>query len=74
MQDRNFKYFLKNVADLERTHKNKFVVVHHQKMEAFFDDFDAAYTYAEDNYEDGTYLVQQCSQKATFIKSRRFAG
>ena len=74
MQDKNFRFFLKNIKQLEKAHKNKFVIIHNKEPKNYFNDFNSAYDYAEKNYEDGTYIVQQCSRKATFVNSRRFVG
>jgi len=74
MENENFRFFMQQVKSLEKDHQGEFAVVHKQQIVNFFDNFDDACAYAEENYEDGTYLVQPCAYELNLVKSRRITG
>ena len=74
MRNENFKFFMKQVKSLEINHKGEFALVHKKKIVGFFSNHSEAYKYAEEMYEDGTFLIQPCSYEANFAKLRHING
>jgi len=74
MEDKNFKYFMQQVKTLEKDHAGEFVVVYDQQIVKYFKNFDEACVYAENNYKNGTYIIQPCTYELNFVKSRRVTG
>lgn len=61
--DRNYDAFTKILPELIESHVGQFVVMRHEKPEAFFETTRDAMVYAVKTYEDGIFSVQEVAQK-----------
>lgn len=64
------RFFNCNREQLVESHHNKYVVVHANEIVDYFDSHKDAYFFADERYEEGTYLVAHCvaedEESATF--------
>ncbi len=60
MLENEFKFYLDNQKELLKSHLNKFIVIKDQKVVAAFNTKQESYDYATENFELGTFLIQQC--------------
>lgn len=60
MLEREFKYYLDNQQQLLKDYLNKFIIIRDQSVVNSFDTKQQAYDYATENYDLGTFLIQQC--------------
>ncbi|MCL2096444.1 MAG: hypothetical protein FWH10_06005 [Oscillospiraceae bacterium] len=74
MRESNFRFFMEQVKELEKEHRGQFAVIYKKKITGFFNDFNDARNYAEENYKDGAYLIQPCEYELNIAKSRRITG
>lgn len=59
MLDREFEYFLSHQAELVREYGGKFLVIVGEEVVGAYDSAEEAYFKAQEEYELGTFLIQQ---------------
>lgn len=60
--DKNYDYFEKNIDDLLKKYKNKYIVVYNEQVVFSNTSMDEVLEYAKNNLEQGTYIVQKCEK------------
>lgn len=60
MLEKEFKFYLENQNKLLKEHLNKFIIIKDQIVVASYDTKQEAYDFASENFELGTFLIQQC--------------
>lgn len=65
MLEKEYKYFVENKSFLFEKYPNKFIVLVGEDVKASFDTIDEAYAYAIQNYDAGTFLIDQCTGEIT---------
>lgn len=63
--DKNYQYFIDNLAMLLAEHKGKYVVIYNETFESFHDSFKDAVVYATEKFGMGNFLIQQCNDPNT---------
>lgn len=60
MLDKEYKFYLKNQADLVKKYKGKFLIIKDEKIVGVFGTREEAYNSAIAQYKLGTFLIQEC--------------
>lgn len=60
--DKNYDYFEKNITGLLGKYKNKYIVIHDEKVVFCDSDMNKALEYAGNNLTPGTYIIQKCEK------------
>ena len=60
MLDKEYKFYLKNQAELVKKYKGKFLVIKDEKIVSVFGTREEAYNNAVAQYKLGTFLIQEC--------------
>ncbi|MCY4259265.1 MAG: hypothetical protein OXC91_03250 [Rhodobacteraceae bacterium] len=58
--DQLLDYFKENQEDFARDHYGKYVVIHNQSVEGFYDNQLDAFTEAKERFRPGDFLIRQC--------------
>ena len=60
--EKNYNYYVENHKTLVKKYVNKFIVIKDEKVVGSFDSFEDAYKNAENKYELGTFIIQECTK------------
>ena len=72
-KDKNYEFFKKNLDGLIKNHYRKYVIIHDEKFISYHETFQEAANAALKDYEEGTFLVQECvsMKESTLVFSSR---
>lgn len=59
--DKEFQYFLDNKEDLLKKYSGKHVVIKDNEVKGAFASIKEAYLFASEEFELGTFLIQECT-------------
>lgn len=60
MLDKEFKYYLSNKEELVKEYLGKFLIIKDESVVRAFDTELDAYSFGISNFDQGTFLIQQC--------------
>ena len=74
-QEKEYAFFRNNLEEFLNNDllKGKHVIIADEKIQKTFDTFDAAIDYAIDNFEEGTYIMQEIIDEREIISFTRTA-
>lgn len=56
----NFKFFIENQNELVSKYPGKFIIIRNKEVVRDFESESLAYQHAIKNFEEGTFLIQEC--------------
>lgn len=65
---KEFEFFNSIVEDLAKEYAGKFVVISNETVNGIFNTRGKALRHATDNFEQGTYIIQEIIPKATVVQ------
>ncbi len=63
MLEKEYQYFVNNKEALFQRYPNKFIILVGEEVKGAFDTLEEAYESAVNNYEAGSFLIDQCTGK-----------
>jgi hypothetical protein len=63
IDEKNYEWFKRNLPDLIKEHKNKFLIVYEESIRGVYSTFEAALTEALHFAKPGEFLIQRCAEE-----------